>query len=187
MLRVDAANGGGEMRHPATGDVRSRPILLVEGDELDEVLSGEGGPEPLTRLPLAARDDRLVHEVVTENGGRILAPVRDRNPETGLRIPAPGLIESIIPRGHIGLVVAPQSGEIEIETFALGQRQQLSELVKGGGVRLVGSEHEPAELKVDADDIRAELLDLGEVFLHSRPLFDPVVLDEPARRSRGRS
>ena len=43
-------------------------VGLIEGDELNKVLVAERRAEPVAVLAFAAGDDRLVHQVVAEDG-----------------------------------------------------------------------------------------------------------------------
>src|ERR1700752_3877668 len=61
---VVPADGGDQVLYPPAGDLRPRALGLVQGDDLDKVLTGEGRPQPVTVFALASRDDRLVHQVI---------------------------------------------------------------------------------------------------------------------------
>ena len=82
-------------------------------------------PEPVAVLAFAARHDRLVHQVVAEDGRALGATARHGLPEAGLHVPAVLLGELVVPGRHVRLVVAAQAGQVEVEPFLLGQADEL--------------------------------------------------------------
>jgi hypothetical protein len=83
------------------------------------VLASEGSAQPVVPLALARGHDRLVHQVVAEHGAAAGAALGHRGPEPALHLPALRLRQSVVPGGHVLLVVAAQAGEVEIQSLAL--------------------------------------------------------------------
>ncbi len=179
MTAILLADRRDEPVHPGLRDLLLRASRQIEREALDEELAAQLAREPLGLL-LAAGQDRLIHQVVTEDRGAAGTATGDRLPETGLHLPAVLLRQSIVPGGDVLLVVARQPGQIEVQVHAFRQLHNLSESGQRGFVRLIRLLHELAELKVEADDVGAEILHLPEILLDLRPLRCPVVLQQPA-------
>jgi hypothetical protein len=166
---------------PLPGDGGPRTIFLVKGDALDEVAgvaSQEWRPQPVARLPTAARHDRLVHQVITEDGWALSTAPCHGFPESGLRLPPLLLPEPVVPVGHVLLAVTTQSGDVEVQPQLLGQSDEAAQPIQGALVRLIGAGHELAELKVNSHHIRPKLLHLPEVLFDLGPFLLPIVLQE---------
>jgi hypothetical protein len=80
------SNSGRPRVCPLLGDVIARAVALVEAEPLQELVSAQfpGLPAVLPR----AGDDRLVRQVISEDGRAGGAGVGDRFPEAGLCRPA---------------------------------------------------------------------------------------------------
>ncbi len=172
-------NGRGQVLNPLASDGRSLPPLLIQRDELDKVLARESRSQPVAVLALAPRHDGFVHQVVAEDGGTLRASGCDSFPEASLHIPALLLRELVVPFGNIFLVVAAQAGQIEVQPLALGQLQQFCQAVERLRIGLVRPLQKLAQLQVNANDIGAELLHLGEILLDFGPFRVPVIFEKP--------
>src|SRR5262245_20984136 len=128
MPLVAFANLPREVANPGAGDIVPRPLELVARDELDEMLAGEGRPEPVGGL--ASGHDRFVHQVVAEDGWRFGAASSDAAPEMGLGLPALLLVQLVVPLRHVGLVIAAQPGQIEVKADFFSQAKQLGNAVE---------------------------------------------------------
>jgi hypothetical protein len=104
--------------------------------------------------------------------------VFDSLPELRLRCPAIGLAQVVVPRGYIFLVVAAEAGEIDVKPVRLRKFQELAQFRQRLLIRLVGRGHELAELDMNANDVGAERLHLGEVALDRVPIGVPIILDQ---------
>src|SRR5262249_60503456 len=105
MALVELADRGREVLDPRAGNRGTLATGLVERNYLDEVLVPERRPEPIAGLPLAAGDDRLVHQVVTEHGRAVLATAGYCLPKLCLGRPPIGLRQVFVPFWAVGLVV----------------------------------------------------------------------------------
>src|SRR5690606_12276424 len=114
---IFAANRGGQFLGPGAGDLGPRAVLRFLGDPLDEVEAAQFAADParLSFLRLSA-DDRLVHQVVTEQGGVTGTRSGDLLPPTGLRVPAIRFVEFVVPLRNLVEPVTAQPGDVEIET-----------------------------------------------------------------------
>ena len=127
VVLVVFANSGHQPMTPLPGDCGPRAFFLPERDELHEVpaiASQEGRPEPVAGLPVARGRDRLVHQVVAEDGWAFAEALGHAFPELGLNVPPLPLAELVIPGRNVALAVAAEAGDVQIKAGLLGHGDQ---------------------------------------------------------------
>src|ERR1035437_7364511 len=115
MPPVVLANGRGELGGPLTRDFRAGTSRLVEGNELAIVEAAQFPGEPVAGLSCSCRNDRLVHQVVTEDGCAACATTGNGLPEPRLCVPAFFLAPSVVPGGNVLFAVTGQPRGIEVK------------------------------------------------------------------------
>jgi len=178
VAAVMLANGRRELLDPGARDFRPGAVSRPEGNRLDVMEPGQFPEEPVSRFSRGARDDRLVHEVVTEYRGAAAAGSSDGLPEAGLGPPAVRFLQAVIPGRDLRFAIARQTGEVEIEARILRQRQEAGKLAQGAGVGLVRPQHELRELKMEAHHIGAQRFHLPEILRDGVPLRLPIILEQ---------
>src|SRR5258706_15204004 len=108
MIRVLAADCPCQRIDPISCYTGAGTACTSKSNPLHKILSRERRTQPIGSFAVVRWNDRLIHEVVTENGGTAFSFGSKSPPKTGLDIPAAPLPKRIVtPRGHPFLVGAP--------------------------------------------------------------------------------
>ncbi len=108
VVGIVLADGGGELVDPLCGDLLAGAFIEVERNSLHKVLTAKLPEKPIG-FGLIAREDRFVHEVVTENGVGVIDGFCDSDPEISLGFPAIRFGEFVIPERDVFFVITAKS------------------------------------------------------------------------------
>src|SRR5258706_11428122 len=180
MIRVLAADCPCQRIDPISCYTGAGTACTSKSNPLHKILSRERRTQPIGSFAVVRWNDRLIHEVVTENGGTAFAFGSNGLPEACLDIPASLLRKRIVPRRDILFVVGAQACKIEVDLQRFGQLQKPSELAQLPRVGFARIQHESAKLKVHTNDVCSKVFHLSKVIGDFVPVLLPIVFDEAA-------
>ena len=138
-------------------------ILAITLTLLDEVEPAQRPTDPRMVTLSGLADDRLVHQVVAEDGRVARARLRDGIPEARLRLPPVVFRERVVPRRNARQPEAVQPRQVEVQAVRSSDREQFLQPIELCGVGSIRGVHERLELQVPSDDVGAQLTHFREV------------------------